>query len=71
MKIIELVAPLDFRIHGNIARTPMQQLLRRVGAFKHVAFVSSPEPCGTVADKNGKHWDWWMNSGEVVVMPAK
>ena len=71
MRTIELTTPMDFRIHGNLTRTPMRQLLRRVGTFRHIAFASSPELCGTVADKQGKHWDWWMEGGEVVVMPAK
>lgn len=72
MKTIELATKQDFAIHGNLNRTPFRQLLRKVGVFKHVAFVSTSDgPMGTVSDKAGKCWDWWMNGGDVVVIPAK
>lgn len=73
MRIIELKTPRDFDIHGNLYRSPRNQLTRKIGVHWTVALGPTDEhgPSGTVRDKSGKHWDWWMENGEVIVMPAK
>jgi hypothetical protein len=72
MKIIELATKLDHAIQGNLSRTPINQLRRRLGVFQHIAFQSEPDIGGTVRQiKTGKYFDWWVNEhNEVTIIPA-
>ena len=70
-KTTELKNKLDFRIHGNLSRSPHNQLRDRLGGAFSVVFTSDDNRYGTV-QRGGKCYDWHINDwGDVVVYDAK
>lgn len=72
-KIIELSSPSDYRIHGNLSRTPTNQLRRKLGVYSHVAYINDENGVrGSVRQCiTGKCFDWWLNEwGDVVVVES-
>jgi len=69
MRIIDLATPQDMRIHGDRARSPLNQLRAKIGPHTITHSDITPDgPQGTARDQKGKDWDWWLNEwGDIVV----
>jgi len=69
-RIIELEVK-DAWMEGNLSRTIPSQIRRRIGKCNITPLSVGDGSMGMAVDRDGKSWDWWVENGEVVIIPSK
>ena len=69
--VTELHTPTDIRKHGNLSDTYINQLRAKHGQGIRECGWGIEHKAGTIIDRAGKYWDWWLDdAGSVVSVPS-
>ncbi len=70
-RIIDLDNTNTIRKHGNLSNTYINQLRAKHGNGIRECGWGIEHKAGTIIDRAGKYWDWWMDdAGNVVTVPS-
>ena len=69
--IVDLSTPSDIRKHGNLTNSYINQLRSKHGQGIRECGWGIEHNTGTIVDREGKYWDWWLDdAGNVVSVPS-
>lgn len=66
--LIEIDSYDAAKLHGNLWDNHSNTITRAIGRGWSSVYVG--DQCGTVRDRDGNYFDWWITDGRTEIRPA-